>query len=152
MQIAFTLARLISWWQKCISGFAGNYCWNLNCEFCRFLLFTRFPRIYGSVNYNYTLSPLRPTRLSSFTLFPVFHFFSSSFHIRGTIQNVWLSRGRSGTRSFHAPLALMFSHAGRLWKVVQTPRWARPCSLSQGLTPQTRCPPTSSKINDLGET
>lgn len=91
-----------------------------------------------------------PTRLSSFTLSSVFHF-SSSFHVRGTSQNVLLRRGRSGTRSFHAPLALMRSHAGRLWKVVQTPRWDRPCSLSHGLRPQTRCPPTSSKMNNLGE-
>lgn len=79
----------------------------------------------------------RPARLSSFTLFPGFRFFSSSFHIRGTIRNVLLSRGRSGARSFHAPLALACCHAGRLRKVVQTPRWARPCSLSHGLTPQT---------------
>lgn len=54
--------------------------------------------------------------------------------------------------SFHAPLALMCSHAGGLCEATQTPSWWNHlCSLSHALTPQTPCPFLSSRAINVAD-
>lgn len=103
--------------------------------------------------------------LSSLHPLPPFQFsISPSVHVPGLegvspSQTAMCSAERHCDRSvtvrppsFHAPLALMCAHAGRLCEATQTPSWwDRSCSLSYVLTPQTLCPFLSSRAINVGD-
>lgn len=71
---------------------------------------------------------------------------------RGDTGLVVLVGGAVKPPSFHAPLALMCTHARGLLKAIQTASWWDHSRFpSHVLTPQTLCPLPSSKTNNVGD-
>lgn len=99
---------------------------------------------------NHLLSSLHPYSRHACSSSPRLSMFEG-----GGSSGVGRHCGRSGTvkpPSFHAPLALMCTHAGRLLKAIQTASWwDHSCFLSHVLTPQTLCPLLSSKTDNVGD-
>lgn len=106
----------------------------------------------GTLHPNHLLSSLHPYSRHVCSSSPRLSMFGVGW---GGGSGVGRHCGRSGTvkpLSFHAPLALMCTHAGRLLKAIQTASWwDHSWFLSHVLTPQTLCPLLSSKTNNVGD-
>lgn len=109
----------------------------------------------NSFHPNHLLSSLHPLPPFQFSISPSVHVPGLEGLSPSQTQTCPGLRDRSVTvrpPSFHAPLALMCAHAGRLCEATQTPSWwDHSCSLSHVLTPQTLCPFLSSRAINVGD-